>query len=132
MGQEEYWPDKPYGEFRHADGKLHIHMCHQDYSEYREVTDELAKAGTDPNFHIIDHYDLLVKARDMGLTPELPHAEHLGKQIGECPKNSYPFWWATGVVYEHFHTAKTIRAGTTKKLVPEADFKKCAARVELM
>ncbi|MDB4746134.1 molybdopterin-dependent oxidoreductase [Verrucomicrobia bacterium] len=119
MGQEEYWPDKPYGEFRHADGKLHIHMCHQDYSEYREVTDELAKAGTDPNFHIIDHYDLLVKARDMGLTPELPHAEHLGKQIGECPKNSYPFWWATGVVYEHFHTAKTIRAGTTKKLVPE-------------
>ena len=33
MAQEEYWPDKPYGEFRHADGKLHIHMCHQDYSE---------------------------------------------------------------------------------------------------
>jgi len=119
MGQEEYWPDKPYGEFRHPDGKLHIHVCHQDYSQYREVTDELSKVGTDPNFHIIDHLDLLVKARDMGLTPELPHQEFLGRKIGECPKTKYPFWWATGVVYEHFHTAKTIRAGTTKKLVPE-------------
>jgi len=119
MGQEEYWPDKPYGEFRHADGKLHIHMCHQDYSQYREVTDELSKLGTDPNYYIIDHYDLLVKARDMGLTPELPHAKYLGRKVGDCPKDKYPFWWATGVVYEHFHTAKTIRAGTTKKLVPE-------------
>ena len=26
MAQEEYWPDKPYGEFRHPDGKLHIFM----------------------------------------------------------------------------------------------------------
>ena len=32
MAQEEYWPGKPYGEFRHPDGKLHIHMCQQDYS----------------------------------------------------------------------------------------------------
>lgn len=119
MGQEEYWPGKPYGEFRHPDGKLHIHVCRQDYSKYREVTDELAKAGTDPNYFMIDHYDVLVKARDMGLTPELPHAEFLGRKAGEAPKGKYPFWWATGVVYEHFHTAKTIRAGTTKKLVPE-------------
>lgn len=119
MGQEEYWPDKPYGEFRHADSKLHFHMCHQDYSQYREITDELSQAGTDPNFYISDHYDLLVRARDAGLTPELPHAEFLGKEIGQCPEDKYPFWWATGVVYEHFHTAKTIRAGTTKKLVPE-------------
>ena len=119
MGQEEYWPDKPYSEFRHADGKLHIHMCHQDYSKYREVTDELAKLGTDPKYHIIDHMDVLVKARDMGLTPELPHADFLGKKAGDCPKDKYPFWFATGVVYEHFHTAKTIRAGTTRQLVPE-------------
>lgn len=119
MAQEEYWPGKPYAEFRHTDGKLHIHMCHQDYSEYREVTDELAKAGTDPNYFCIDNYDTLVKARDMGLTPELPHAEHLGKKAGKAPKGTYPFWWATGVVYEHFHTAKTIRSGTTKQLVPE-------------
>jgi len=119
MGQEEYWPDKPYGEFRHKDGKLHMHMCHQDYSNYREITDELSKAGTDPNYYMIDHYDVLVKARDAGLTPELPHAEHLGKKAGDCPKDKYPFWFATGVVYEHFHTAKTIRSGTTKKLVPQ-------------
>ena len=119
MRQEGPWPGKPYGDFRTPDGKLHIHMCHQDYSQYREVTDELAKAGTDPDFYIIDHYDLLVKARDMGLTPELPHAEFLGQKIGACPEDKYPFWWATGVVYEHFHTSKTIRAGTTRKLVPE-------------
>ena len=37
----------------------------------------------------------------------------------EVPQDAYPFWWATGVVYEHFHTAKTVRSGTTKKLVPE-------------
>ena len=119
MGQEEAWPDKPYAEFRTNDGKLHFNMCHQDYSNYREITDELSKAGTDPNFYITDHMDLLEKARDAGLTPELPHAEHLGKKAGEAPDDTYPFWWATGVVYEHFHTAKTIRAGTTKKLVPE-------------
>ncbi|MCF7764893.1 MAG: molybdopterin-dependent oxidoreductase [Verrucomicrobia bacterium] len=119
MAQEEYWPGKPYGEFRHPDGKLHIHMCHQDYTHYRAITDELAKAGTDPNYFISDHMDILVKARDAGLTPELPHADFLGNKLGGCPTDKYPFWWATGVVYEHFHTAKTIRAGTTKKLVPE-------------
>lgn len=119
MGQEEYWPDKPYGEFRHADGKLHIHTCRQDYSQYREITDELSKAGTDPNYYMIDHMDVLIKARDMGLTPELPDAEFLGRNSEKVPAGKYPFWWATGVVYEHFHTSKTIRAGTTKKLVPE-------------
>jgi anaerobic selenocysteine-containing dehydrogenase len=119
MGQEEYWPEKPYGEFRHPDGKMHFNMCHQDYSQYREITDELARVGTEPGFFMTDHMDLLVKARDMGLTPELPHAEFQGRKAGDCPKDKYPFWWATGVVYEHFHTAKTIRAGTTKKLVPE-------------
>jgi anaerobic selenocysteine-containing dehydrogenase len=119
MGQEEAWPDKPYAEFRHADGKLHIHMCNQDYSQYKEVTDALSKAGVDPDFYMIDNYDLLIKARDMGLTPELPDADFLGKKVGEAPKDKFPFWWATGVVYEHFHTAKTIRAATTKKLVPE-------------
>jgi ferredoxin-nitrate reductase len=119
MGQEAYWPDKPYAEFRHKDGKLHIHVCHQDYSEYKEVTDELKKLGVDPNYFIIDHYDLLIKARDMGLTPELPDKEFLGNKMGDCPGDKFPFWWATGVVYEHFHTSKTIRSGTTRKLVPE-------------
>jgi len=119
MGQEEYWPDKPYGEFRHADSKMHFHMCHQDYSEYRAVTDELAKLGTDPKYLSIDHQEILIKARDMGLTPELPDSEFLDHKAGACPRDKYPFWFATGVVYEHFHTAKTIRAGTTAQLVPE-------------
>ena len=119
LGQEEDWDDRPYGAFRHKDGKMHMHMCHQDYTNYKEITDELSKLGTDPNYFAIDHYDVLVKARDAGLTPELPDFDQLGKKIEECPKDKFPFWWATGVVYEHFHTAKTIRAGTTKKLVPE-------------
>ncbi|MBZ0268297.1 molybdopterin-dependent oxidoreductase [bacterium] len=119
MSQEEYWPDKPYTEFRHADGKLHFHLCEQDYSKYREITDQLKGAGTDPDYYIIDHYDVLVAARDAGLTPELPDREFLGRKVGSVPDDKFPFWWATGVVYEHFHTSKTIRAGTTKKLVPE-------------
>ncbi len=119
MNQEEGWADKPYGSFRHKDGKLHIHMCHQDYSKYKELTDELAVYGVEKGKYIIDNYELLIKARDAGITPELPDSEFLGKKIGECPKDKFPFWFATGVVYEHFHTAKTIRAGTTRKLVPE-------------
>jgi anaerobic selenocysteine-containing dehydrogenase len=35
------------------------------------------------------------------------------------PKDKYPFWVGLGVVYEHFHTSKTIRSGTTRRLVPE-------------
>ncbi len=50
--------------------------------------------------------ELLEKARDMALTPELPDED-------------YPMWLGLGVVYEHFHTAKTIRSGTTRRLVPE-------------
>jgi nitrate reductase NapA len=119
MAQEEYWPDKPYAEFRHPDGKLHIHMCHQNYENYKEITDELSQLGVDPDYYAIDHYDVLVKARDAALTPELPNKEFLGKKVGSVPEDKYPFWWATGVVYEHFHTSKTIRAGTTKMLVPE-------------
>ncbi len=119
MAQEEYWPDKPYAEFRHPDGKLHIHLVNQDYSRYKEITDAMSPAGVDPNFYIIDHLDTLVAARDAGLTPELPDKDYLGRKIGSVPGDKYPFWWATGVVYEHFHTSKTIRAGTTKKLVPE-------------
>jgi nitrate reductase NapA len=34
-------------------------------------------------------------------------------------KGAYPFWLSLGIVYEHFHTSKTIRGTTTMKLVPE-------------
>jgi len=63
-------------------------------------------AEGEEDFYAIDNHDLLVKARDMALTPELPN-------------EAYPMWLGLGVVYEHFHTAKTIRSGTTRKLVPE-------------
>ncbi|MBT5532380.1 hypothetical protein HOK31_04930, partial [Candidatus Poribacteria bacterium] len=71
----------------------------------------------DPDFYITDHMDLLVKARDMGLTPEMPDFEYRGK--GPAPEGKYPFWLNLGVVYEHFHTAKTIRSATNNKLLME-------------
>jgi anaerobic selenocysteine-containing dehydrogenase len=119
MNQEKGWLDKPYGMFRHADGKLHMHFCNQDYTDMAAVHDELKKCGTDPNYYISDHHDVLEKARDNALTPEWPDQEYLGKKMGSVPKDKYPFWLGLGVVYEHFHTAKTIRSGTTRKLVPE-------------
>ncbi|MCB9763518.1 MAG: molybdopterin-dependent oxidoreductase [Alphaproteobacteria bacterium] len=122
MNQEDaHWTEKPYGSFRHADGKLHIHLCEQDYSQRKEITAELMRMGAkgEETFYAIDNIPLLEKARDMALTPELPDAEHLGMKAGDVPAGKYPFWVGLGVVYEHFHTAKTIRSGTTRKLVPE-------------
>ena len=118
MAQEE-WADKPYGMFRTDDGKLHIHMCEQNYEGREEIIAEMSKAGTDPEFFFIGNLELLEKARDNGLTPELPDAEHRGTPWRDIPKDKYPFWIGLGVVYEHFHTSKTIRSGTTKRLVPE-------------
>jgi anaerobic selenocysteine-containing dehydrogenase len=118
MDQED-WKDKPYGEFRTNDGKLHIHLCEQDYSNRKELTKELSRLGTDKDFYAIDNIDLLKEARDKGITPELPDFEERGKKAGTIPKDKYPFWVGLGVVYEHFHTAKTIRSGTTRRLVPE-------------
>ena len=118
MGQEG-WEDKPYGMFRTDDGKLHIHVCEQDYSDRKEVTAQLMRFGVDKDFYCIDNLPLLEEARDKGLTPELPDFEHLGKDANDTPDGAYPFWVGLGVVYEHFHTAKTIRSGTTRKLVPE-------------
>ncbi len=117
--EDASWAEKPYGSFRHADGKLHIHLCEQDYSEREEVTAQLSRLGTDEGFYAIDNLPLLEKARDQGLTPELPDFEHQGLPAGEAPEGTYPYWMGLGVVYEHFHTAKTIRSGTTRKLVPE-------------
>jgi nitrate reductase NapA len=108
LNQEKGWKDKPYGAFRHKDGKMHMHFCNQDYTNRAEITKELMRFGAkgEEKFYAIDNEDLLIKARDNALTPELPDKE-------------YPMWLGLGVVYEHFHTAKTIRSGTTKKLVPE-------------
>ncbi len=118
MGQEG-WNDKPYGSFRTDDGKLHIHLCEQDYTHREEITKELSRAGTEDGYYITDHMDLLERARDAGLTPELPDEAYRGKKWNSVPKDKYPYWIGLGVVYEHFHTSKTIRSGTTRRLVPE-------------
>jgi len=118
MGQE-HWEGRPYGDFRTPDGKLHIHLCEQDYTHRAEITAEMSRAGTEEGYYISDHMDVLVRARDAGLTPELPDFDALGHTIEETPEGKYPYWLGLGVVYEHFHTSKTIRAGTTRRLVPE-------------
>lgn len=118
MGQEG-WAEKPYGEFRTNDGKLHIHLCEQDYTDREAITAEMSKAGTVKGYYLIDHMDVLIKARDNGLTPELPDEAFRGRKWNKVPKDKYPYWVGLGVVYEHFHTSKTIRSGTTTRLVPE-------------
>jgi len=120
LNQEDAsWVQKPYGSFRHKDGKLHMYCCEQDYSQREEVIAQLSRMGTEEGFYAIDNEEWLIKARDMALTPELPDFDFLDTKWDEVPDGKYPFWVGLGVVYEHFHTAKTIRQGTTRKLVPE-------------
>lgn len=136
LGQEG-WAGQPYGAFSHKDGKARMKLCEQDYSKLKEITDELMKYGDkrrpgEGPFFIDDlHTDgpakgqpkILVEARNAGLVPELPHLDvyhDLGKSLADhLSDDTYPFWLGLGVVYEHFHTAKTIRGATTQKLVPE-------------
>ncbi|MFQ5429529.1 MAG: molybdopterin oxidoreductase family protein [Phycisphaerae bacterium] len=136
LGQEG-WAGRPYGDFGHPDGKARFKLCRQDYTKLEAVTGKLMTYGakTRPGqgpFLIDDLYTdgpnkgrpkILVAARDYGLPPELPHldAYHDGALTLEAHKQRdlYPFWLGLGVVYEHFHTAKTIRGATTRKLVPE-------------
>jgi nitrate reductase NapA len=75
--------------------------------------------GTKEGLYTIDHIDLLKEARDKGLTPDLPDEEHRGKKWNEVPEGKFPYWFGLGVVYEHFHTAKSNRSPTTRRLVPE-------------
>ncbi|HFD81192.1 MAG TPA: hypothetical protein ENK05_12495 [Gammaproteobacteria bacterium] len=119
MGQEGDWKDRPYGMFRTSDGKLHFKLCQQDYSHRKEITDQLMRFGVDKGFYTVDNKDLLIKARDAALTPDLPDEEHRGKAWQEIPKDKYPYWLGLGVVYEHFHTAKCNRSPTLNRLVPE-------------
>ncbi len=136
LGQEE-WGGKPYGAFRHKNGKAKFKLCKQDYTKLGEITDKLmeyghkSKPGEGP-FLIDDLHTegpnkgkpkILVEARDAGLVPELPHLDVYADEAqgldDHKSKDVYPFWLGLGVVYEHFHTAKTIRGATTSKLVPE-------------
>ena len=119
MMQEGVWKNKPYGYFRTKDGKVHMKLCLQDYSRRKEITEKLMEFGDKEGVYTIDNIALLKQARDMGLTPDLPDEEFHGKSWDAVPKDKYPFWLGLGVVYEHFHTAKSNRSPTTRRLVPE-------------
>ncbi len=120
MDQEVGWKAKPYGAFRRKSGKAKFKLTEQDYSRAKEIISKLDKVGKDPNFFVIDHYDVLIEMRDNALTPELPDFDFYGKSIEETKRaDMYPFWLNLGIVFEHFHTTKTIRAATTRRLVPE-------------
>lgn len=120
--EEKYgWEGKSfhYKNFRTPDGLLNVKLVHNDYTKRKEITAEMRKAGTEKGWLFIDHLDVLKAARDNGLTPGIPDSEYLGMRWDKVPKDKFPFWCNTGIVYEHFHTAKTIRAATSRKLVPE-------------
>ena len=118
MGQEK-WTGKPYGNFRQPDGRAKMKLCEQNYDRLKEITTKLMEFGVKPDHYLIDHLDLLKIARDNALVPELPDLEHRDTAPEDLPEGVYPFWLGLGIVYEHFHTAKTIRGATTLKLVPE-------------
>ncbi len=116
---QEGWKDKPYGDFRTNDGKMHFKLCQQDYTNRKEITDKLMEFGVKKDHYTIDHIDLIKLARDNGLTPDLPDEEFRGKKWQDVPDDKFPYWMGLGVVYEHFHTAKSNRSPTTQRLVPE-------------
>jgi anaerobic selenocysteine-containing dehydrogenase len=119
MAQEGVWKNKPYGYFRTKDGKVHMKFCKQDYSQREEITKQLMEFGNKEGVYCIDNIPLLKKARDMGLTPDLADEKERGKAWDKVAKDKYPYWLGLGVVYEHFHTAKSNRSPTTRRLVPE-------------
>lgn len=119
MMQEGDWKNRPYGYFRTKDGKVHMKLCEQDYSDREALTKKLMEFGVKKGLYTIDHMDLIVAARDKGLTPDLPDEKFRGAHWSKVPKDKFPYWMGLGVVYEHFHTAKSNRSPTTRRLVPE-------------
>lgn len=120
MAQEsESWSNRPYGFFRTNDGKVHMKLCKQDYSDREAVTKKLMEFGEKEGLYTIDNIDLMVEARNKGLTPDLPDEKYRNRKWQDVPKDKYPYWMGLGVVYEHFHTAKSNRSPTTQRLVPE-------------
>ncbi len=119
MSQEGVWKNRPYGYFRTKDGKVHMKLCKQDYSQREELTKKLMEFGHKEGVFTIDNIPLLKKARDMALTPDIPDEGHRGVAWDQVPEDKYPYWLGLGVVYEHFHTAKSNRSPTTRRLVPE-------------
>ena len=121
MSQEGAWENRPYGYFRTKDGKVHMKLCLQDYKGREELTRKLMEFGAKgkDDHYTIDNMDLIVEARDKGLTPDIPDEDFRGMTWDKVPEDKYPYWMGLGVVYEHFHTAKSNRSPTTRRLVPE-------------
>lgn len=119
MSQEGVWDSKPYGFFRTKDGKVHMKLCEMDYSNRKELTAKLMEFGVKKDHYVMDNMDIVKEARDKGLTPDLPDEEFRGRLWDKVPNDKYPYWFGLGVVYEHFHTAKSNRSPTTARLVPE-------------
>jgi anaerobic selenocysteine-containing dehydrogenase len=119
MLQEGQWKTRPYGYFRTKDGKVHMKLCQQDYTDREKWTRKLMEFGVKKDLYTIDHLDLINLARDRGLTPDIPDEQFRGRHWKDVPRDKYPYWFGLGVVYEHFHTAKSNRSPTTRRLVPE-------------
>jgi len=138
----EHWAGQPYGSFAHANGKAKFKLCEQNYSTLKETCGKLMAYGESVGMEkrkgasnkemlaaaekqpfMMDNMDLLTHARDNALPPEIPDLDFFddaSKTLEDAAKeNKYPFWLGLGIVYEHFHTAKTIQGPTTRKLVPE-------------
>ncbi|PJA11670.1 MAG: hypothetical protein CO113_19395 [Elusimicrobia bacterium CG_4_9_14_3_um_filter_62_55] len=139
---QENWPGKPYGFFAQKGGKAHFSLCEQNYDTLEETTQKLMAYGkgvgdvfksgasnlevlraAEKQEFMIDNIALLEHARDNALVPEMPDLDFYDdktKSLSDAKaENKYPFWLGLGIVYEHFHSAKTIQGATTKKLVPE-------------
>ena len=139
---QERWADRPYGNFAKPNGKASFKLCEQNYDRLKELCGELMAVGEDvgklvnskatpqeilkaaeKQKFLIDNLGLLDKARNDALPPEVPDLdfyEDEDKTLEDAKaENKFPFWLGLGIVYEHFHTAKTIRGSTTMKLVPE-------------
>ncbi len=90
---------------------------------HKKASNKEILAAAQKQKFLIDMPELLIHARDNALVPELPDLdfyEDEDKTLEDATKeNKYPFWLGLGIVYEHFHSAKTIRGSTTLKLVPE-------------
>ena len=119
MAQEGVWKSKPYGYFRTKDGKVNMKLCEQDYSNREELTKKLMEFGVKKDHYVTDNMDIVKEARDKALTPDIPDEKYRGRKWNDVPKDKYPYWFGLGVVYEHFHTAKSNRSPTTARLVPE-------------
>ena len=118
--QEKGWKDRPYGYFPHKDGRARFKLCEQDYTNARAILAKAADVGRDPKARISNNTALLKEIRDKGLPPELPDFDAMPLPlVQQKSADKFPLWLSLGVVFEHFHTAKTIRSSTTRRLVPE-------------